>query len=39
MCYMDNKVLLCGCESCFNFCLMMEMAGSGGTDVKRAFTS
>ena len=38
ICCMDMDVLLCNCESC-NFCLIMEMAGSSGTNVKRAFTS
>ena len=34
MCCMDMEVLLCSCGPCCNFCLMMGMAGSTGTDVK-----
>ena len=39
ICYMDMEVLLYSCESCCNFYLMMAIAGSTGTDVKRALTS
>ena len=36
---MDIEVLLWSCESCCSLCLMMEITGSTGTDVKTAFTS
>ena len=39
MCCMDMEVLFCSCVPCCNICLMLEMAGSTRTDVKRAFTS
>ena len=32
------EVLLYNSVSCFNLCLMVEMAGSTATDVKGAFT-
>ena len=39
MCCIDMDVLRCSCMSCSSLCLMMVMAGSTGTDVKRVFTS
>ena len=39
ICYMDMEVLLCTCEPCCNFCLMIEMTGSTGRYIKRVFTS
>ena len=39
MCCMDVEVLLWSFGSCCSLCLMMEMAGSTGTDVKRVFIS
>ena len=39
MCCKDVGVLFCSCLSCCNFCLIMEMAGSTGTDMQRASTS
>ena len=35
MCRIDMEVLFCCCVSCCNFCLIMEMTVSTGTDVKR----
>ena len=34
-----TDVLWCNGMSCFYLCLMMEMTGPTGNDVKRAFTS
>ena len=39
ICCVDMKILPHSCESCCNCCLMMEISGSTGIDVKRAFTS
>ena len=39
MCCMGIEDLLCSWKSCYNFCLMMEMAGSTGKDVERTLTS
>ena len=38
-CCIDMDVLRCSCVSFSNLCLMMVMAGSTVTDVRRAFTS
>ena len=35
----EMDVLWSNCVSCSKLCLIMEMAGSTGTDVKRTFTS
>ena len=39
MFWMDMLVLWCSVESCVNFCCIMCMEGSTGTEVKRALTS
>ena len=39
MCCMDIEVMLCSCEAYCSFCLMMEIVGCTGADMKRAFTS